>query len=333
MTWMEWITPRHSLFTHLSVAVALLLPLALIAAQRPGRGIRPWWTTCRYLSWAGVLGGLLASAIGILQAHAMGLLPQGVYLAPHGTGLTQLFRQHQLYALASLALGLLCLRSVFRKRQDYQGIGFLSLFLGLLWSGVTLVAIYRGDLLTWTANSSAAKAKQEALAAPVAKPPAPIVADLEAKAPLRALDYLSLDPMHVEPVKSLPHGNRWIRVWTSPEAAQAYRQGKPLPVGALVVMSSVENRWNRPGTQPGPLYALEIKPEGKPELTFYWPRVPEARRNETRGAERAYWRGDAPELQACLACHAEGMASSKDRSRWVAAPPTLKPKATVTPGD
>jgi hypothetical protein len=329
MTWMEWITPRHSLFTHLPVAVALLLPWALIAAQRPGRGIRPWWTTCRYLSWAGVLGGILAAVIGILNAHAMGLLPQGAYLASKGTGLTQMFRQHQLYALASLALGVLCLRSVFRKRQDYQGIGVLSLFLGLLWSAASLMAIYRGDLLAWAAVPAAPKIEKPAIPPPPPeRVPVPSNAPQEANAPVRALDYLSLEPMHVEPVKSLAHGNRWIRVWASPDAAQAYRQGSPLPVGALVVMSTLENRWNRPGTQAGPLYALEIKPDGKPSLTFYWPRVPEALRNETRGADRAYWRGDAPELQACLACHAAGMAPVKDRSRWVATSP-MKVKTSV----
>jgi len=327
MAWMEWITPRHSLFTHLPVAVAVLLPWALMAAQRPGRGIRPWWITCRYLSWAGVVGGVLAAFVGILQARAHGLLPQGGYLAPKGTGLALLFRQHELLGLGSLALGVLCLRSVFRKRQEYQGIGILSLFLGLLWSATSLMAIYRGDQLAFSKVAPAPKVDAQPAPPPVQPP---VVVDPEAKVPLRALDYLSLEPMHVEPVKSLPHGNRWIRVWVNPEAAKAYRLGDPLPEGSLVVMSTLESRWNRPGAEQGPLYALEIKPGGKPALTFYWSKVPEGRRSETHGADRAYWRGDAPELQSCLGCHAQGAVPMKNRSHWVASfPSRVKTQTTA----
>jgi hypothetical protein len=90
-------------------------------------------------------------------------------------------------------------------------------------------------------------------------------------------------------------------------------------------MSTLEDRWGRPGHDPGPLYALEVLPGGKPSLTFYWPRVPEARRNETRGLERVYWRRDDENLKSCLACHAGGIAPVKDRSRWVT--PRVKPKS------
>ncbi len=143
--------------------------------------------------------------------------------------------------------------------------------------------------------------------------------------PVRALDYLNLVPMEAEPVKSPPHGNRWIRVWANAKAEEAYRNGNPLPDGSLVVMSSVEDRWGRPGFDPGPLYALEMKPGGKPSLTFYWARVPEEHRNETLGQERAYWRGDDPHLKDCLACHGNGMAPAKDRSRWGIPKPKAKP--------
>jgi len=332
MPWMEWITQRHPLFTHLPVAVALLLPMALVASLRPGRGIRPWWTTCRYLSWAGVLGGLLAAAIGIAQARSMGLLSQDGFLAPKGSGVTMLFRHHEFLGLASLVLGLLCLRSVYRKRQEYQGIGFLSLFVGLLWSATALMAVYRGDQVAWSLVAKTPKVVAAQASAPLPAAPLPTASlDLEAKLPVRALDYLSLEPMHAEPVKSPAHGNRWIRVWANAEAAQAYREGKPLPDGSLVVMSTVENRYNRPGTDPGPLYALEVKHGGKSSLTFYWPRVPESRRNETNGEEHAYWRGEAPELQSCLACHANGAAPLKDRSRWAAAFPTRVKTSVVAP--
>jgi len=134
---------------------------------------------------------------------------------------------------------------------------------------------------------------------------------------VRALNYLALRALHAEPVKSGPHGNRWIRVWVSPGAEQAYRAGEKLPAGALVVMSTLEDRWGRPGFEQGPLYALETGADGKARLTFYWPQVPEARRAETQGAASAYWRGDDPRLASCGSCHAEGPAPRKDRSVWV----------------
>jgi len=83
-----------------------------------------------------------------------------------------------------------------------------------------------------------------------------------------------------------------------------------------VVLSTFEDRWGRPGFEAGPLYYLETLPAGGQRLGFYWPQVPEARRGETGGAERVYWRGNAPGLQACLGCHANGIAPVRDRSQW-----------------
>jgi len=314
---MDWIAQKHALFVHVPAVAALLLPFALVAAQRPGRGIKPWWVTCRYLAWAGVLGSFPAVLSGLQEAYRAKLLAQGQYLAKGVLENPTLFQLHQWIALTSFVMGLLTLRVLYRKREEHQGIGLLSLLLGVLWAGSALVAAFHGHQL---AHPQAVKATEAVATPKVAPPPDP-----EASAPLRALDYASLIPMHAEPVKSAPHGNRWVRVWTNAKAAEAYREGKPLPEGSLVVMSSVEDRWGRPGFDPGPLYALELKEEGKPSLAFYWARVPEARRNETRGLDRAYWRGADPNLRACMECHGAGIAPLKDRSKWVI--PKPKPKA------
>lgn len=313
---MDWIA--HDLFVHLPFAAAILLPVALLAAQRPGRGIKPWWVTCRYLTWAGVLGAVLASLSGLRKAYETNLLPPGGFLSKGTFDAPTLFQLHQWTALASLVLGAFALRALHRKREEHQGIGVLGLFLGLLWTGATLAAGFYGTLL---GHPAARKPKL-----PETKPQAVKPVDVEALAPLRALDYGSLVPMHLEPVKSIPHGNRWIRVWASPEGESAYREGAPLPVGSLVVMSTMEDRWGRPGHDQGPLYAMEMKPGGKPSFTFYWARVPEARRNETRGSDRVYWRGDNDNLKDCLACHANGIAPLKDRSKWVIPKPKPKPE-------
>jgi hypothetical protein len=335
MNWMAWIANKHTLLVHLPAAAALMIPLPIIAAQRGGRGIRPWWTTCRYLAWAGLLGSLLALLSGFLSGRLHGQLPLGAYWGSAEPGAKYLFRLHELGGVASLVLGVACLRSLYRKRQEHQGIGIPALLFGLLWCASALLSSYSGALLNGYGPAPALfLAPPQAASAPVTAPaPAAVVlpppADPEAAAPVRALDFASLKPMQAEPVKSPAHGNRWIRVWVTPGAAEAYQTGQALPAGALAVMTSVEDRWGRPGFDPGPLYALELGADGKPSLTFYWAQVPEARRTETAGAARAYWRGDDAGLKACSACHGHGTAPLKDRSRLVM---PRKPKVETTPG-
>ena len=309
---MEWIALKHALLAHLPVATGLLLPWALFASQRAGRGIRPWWTVCRYLGWVGLLGLLAAliSGAGVGRVHA--LIPTGRIFPLPASGYgadAQLFR-HAVIATSAAIFAVPALWAMNRTRRDHQSLGVLALFFGLLWSAALLATGYSGYGLAHPGRPAViapAPAKvAEAPAAPV---------DPEAQAPLRALDYAALEALHAEPVKSPAHAGRWIRAWANPAAASAYRAGRALPPGALVVLSSLEDRWGRPGTEPGPLYALEMKGE-TPSLTFYWPQVPVDRRRETGGEARAYWRGDDTHLQACRACHASGMADPAQRSRW-----------------
>lgn len=302
---MDWFSFNHHALVHLPVAAALLAPIALLASQRVGRGIRPWWTASRFVVLMGCLGILASILSGFLLARRTGVIPAGAWLVP-GTGPARL---HQVLALASLGLGLLALRFMNRNRLDHQGIGILPLLLGVLWSAGLLLTGHLGGQMAHARPPEAAQAR-------LAPAPPPPPADPEADAPLRALDYARLEPTHLEPVKSPPHGNRWIRVWVTPSAAEAYAAGRPLPPGAMAVLSTLEDRWGRPGYDAGPLYSLEVLPGGRTSLSLYWPRVPEARRGETGGADRVYWRGSDPALKACLECHGGGIAPARDRSQW-----------------
>lgn len=312
---MEWIALQHALLSHLPVATGLLLPWALLAAQRPGRGIRPWWTVARYLGWAGIIGTLGALLSGFAKGRIAGFPPLHHLLAAFlsGAGPEMLLFRHALLGGASLFVGAAALWAMNRHRKDHQSLGFLALALGLAWCAILLMAGEGGYRLAHPGGKAP-------VAPPVSSAPAspsvPSVArDPESDLPLRALDYASLEPIAPDPVRSPAHGSRWIRAWASPEAAAAYRAGGPLPPGAFVVLSSAEDRWGRPGPDPGPLYALEMKASG-PALTFYWPRIPMNARREFGGDSRAYWRGKDSHLDACLACHAEGMADPSKRSRW-----------------
>ncbi|MBL0211248.1 MAG: hypothetical protein IPQ13_10120 [Holophagaceae bacterium] len=324
---LEFLALKHPMLVHVPVGAALLLPLALIAAQRPGRGIKPWWITCRYLAWTGLLGLLCAMLSGWLWARHQGLIPQGKLLAPHllkptaEQWLQVTIWKHQMAASVSVVLGLLTLMASYRKRQEHQGLGLLALFFGLLWCGASLTAGYFGGQMTHPALGTAPV--QGAVAA-AAEP-----TDPEMDAPLRALDYGSLEPMHPEPVRSTTHGNRWIRVWVTPSGSDAYRAGKPLPPGAFAVMTSLEDRWGRPSFESGPLYMLETLADGKPSLAYYWPRVPEAKRGETGGEASAYWRGKNPNLETCMGCHYKGQAPLDERSTW-RTPRRVKPEGEAT---
>ena len=147
MDWMVWLGGKHIIFVHLPIAAALMSPIPIIAAQRGGRGIRPWWTTCRYLAWVGVVGSLLALASGWSAAKMDPALMAVPWKGPVGMGLPYLYRMHQVSALLTLVLGLGCLRALYRNRQEHQGIGIPALLLGLLWCGGAYLASYTGAVM------------------------------------------------------------------------------------------------------------------------------------------------------------------------------------------
>ena len=318
---MDWITLNHAFLAHLPVALGLLLPWALFAAQRPGRGIRPWWTVARYLGWLGLLGLLAAWLSGLSEAWRLGLLPPHRVFPPIAhTGTQALLFRHGALGWACLLAAGFALWSMNRPRKDHQSLGLLALFLGLLWAVLLLMTGRQGFLLAHGVRTPSLPAVPKPVVAAAA-----VLPEVSDTVSARILDYAALEPLQAEPVKSPAHGGRWIRVWASPEAAPVYRLGQPLPVGALVVMSSQEDRWGRPGPDPGPLYALEQTAKG-PELSFYWSRVPTEQRQAVGGVPRAYWHDEDPKLEACRTCHAHGLADPARRSRW-RAPRLTAPKA------
>jgi len=97
-----------------------------------------------------------------------------------------------------------------------------------------------------------------------------------------------------------PHAKYSIIVRVNPEAITLFREGKPLPTGAVVV----KEKYYAGGPAPGPLYGYAVMtkrevgyyPEGGDWEYEYVSLVPE--RKETRGR-----------LANCAACHA----SAKER--------------------
>lgn len=307
---MDWIASMHALLNHLPVAVGLLLPWPLVAGQRPGRGMRPWWTVSRYLAVAGTLGLLLNLLSGPLLARQLGLpwAHRVPFRALLGEGAETLVLRHALLAFTALALAVAVLWLLTRPRHDHQGLGVKPLFLGLVWCGLLVATGKNGHDLV-EARRGLPRPTPIVMAEAPRATPAPVESSL-----LRLLDHAALVSIHPEAVRSPAHGGRWVRAWVSPEAAAAYREGAALPVGALVVLSTQEERRGLAGAS-GPLYALEMTPTG-PSLSFYWSRIPEERRGDFGGESRVYWRGREGRLDSCLTCHAAGMADPATRSRF-----------------
>jgi len=312
MQWLGRLVDQHVWAVIIAIATGLLLPWPLLAAQRAGRGIKPWWTTSRFLAWAGLLASAAALITGEFLAKKLGLL-DGEWIL---RGSWSDIRVHQYFGGATVFFGALCLRFSYLKRKEHQGLGALALMAGLLWAISAGGAGVSGIKL---AHESAAEAK--AAAQPQAKEPegsATSAGDESAMTQrnrlLRILDYPSLVPMHPEPVRSSAHSNRWIRVWVSKDAIESYVSGGQLPEGALVVMNSVEDRWGRPSYDVGPLYTLEMLPSG-PKIGMYWSYVPESKRGEMGGLDRVSWREPNEHLTSCLECHANGMAAPSSRTK------------------
>jgi hypothetical protein len=155
MTWLDWFASRHTWLVHLPWAAALMLVVPVVAAQRGGRGNRPWWTTCRYLAWTGLAAAVLTAASGLGSAFGRGLLEPALGGFPAPPGLARLVQFHGIAAGACVLLGALCLRSLYRKRQDHQGIGLQALALVLAWAVAACAAVVTGRSLVGRTPASA----------------------------------------------------------------------------------------------------------------------------------------------------------------------------------
>jgi hypothetical protein len=227
-------------------------------------------------------------------------------------------RIHQYFGGATVFLGSLCLRSAYMKRKEHQGLGFLTLTTGLLWAVAAGGAGVSGIKLAREGPNAAAKLSAKSSSDGSTEDDALDGTDVtlnQRNRLMRILDYTSLVPMHQEPVRSPAHKNRWVRVWVSQDAADAYATGGQLPNGALVVMNSVEDRWGNPTHEIGPLYTLEAFQDGSQKVGMYWSFVPESKRDEVGGLKRVSWREPNETLASCAECHANGMALPSQRRR------------------
>ena len=308
---LELFAREHPAFVHVPLGTVMVLPLAILMSFRP-RHSHAWKLTSLFLAAMAFGSSLVVLFSGLLWGRQIALIAPGGFI-PHPTSSKQVLQKmlqlHELAALIGVLLGAFCTFLIWRAlRKDRlsppvephpprladRGVGFLALAVALLWVGSWGFCGRLGGVMVF-GNEATNRAAAEADAAKRE--------DIEAELPIRALDYASLEPAIDAPIRSAPHGNRWVRVWVTASGIDAYKAKKPLPSGAYAVMSSYEDLKGKPSFDPGPIFFRETKADGTPYVAFYWARIPEASRPEMGGEDSVYFRSPNPKLQACIDCH------------------------------
>jgi hypothetical protein len=334
---LEFIAREHPAFVHVPLGLVACLPLALLGSYRSPHP-HAWKLTALFMAVLAWLSSSVALFSGLIWGRQISLIQPGAYLPVVASAkqvLQNMLKLHEFAALTGVVIGLACIimlwqslkrdpgpagladaaphrretdadpergqeshhrRTGGRRRAD-QAVGAAAMVLSLAWLGAWGFCGKLGGIMVF-GNEETNKAAAEA--------DAKRKNDVEAELPIRALDYASLEPVEPAPVRSPAHGNRWRRVWVTASGFDAYKEGKPLPVGAYAVLTTFEDEKGKPGHEQGPIYMKETKADGSTAFAFYWPRVPEKLRSQVGGEESVYWRSPDAKLGVCLGCHEKG---------------------------
>jgi hypothetical protein len=147
--------------------------------------------------------------------------------------------------------------------------------------------------------------------APASTTPKPAVDGEAVFAPLDVgADYASYTKLTDKPFLSLDHGNRWVDVYVNSIGVAAYDSSAAIPVGTIVVKTSVEDDDGKPSSIAGPIYVMQKRATGyAPGEEDWWYAIHWAQPIGDNFKEPIYWRGKSPRVDYCANCH-----SSYERS-------------------
>jgi hypothetical protein len=120
-------------------------------------------------------------------------------------------------------------------------------------------------------------------------------------------DYASYRRVTDEMFRSLDHGNRWVHVYVNATGVEPYLAGGDIPVGTVIVKTSVQNVDGKPSDIEGPIFVMEKRAPGyAPEhddwwYAIQWANPPEAEAKKFGGP--FYWRGTSLKVAYCWKCH------------------------------
>ncbi|MDQ3339969.1 MAG: cytochrome P460 family protein [Myxococcota bacterium] len=122
-------------------------------------------------------------------------------------------------------------------------------------------------------------------------------------------DYATYTKLTEKPFLSLDHGNRWVDVYVNAIGLAAYDSNTPIPVGTIVVKTSVLDEHGAPGSVAGPLFIMEKRAPGyAPDEHDWWYALhwadPPAEDAAKFGGP-IYWRGKSARVDYCAECHTD----------------------------
>jgi len=122
-------------------------------------------------------------------------------------------------------------------------------------------------------------------------------------------DYATYTKLTDKPFLSLDHGNRWVDVYVNSIGLAAYDSSAPIPVGTIVVKTSVLDEDGAPGTVVGPLYVMEKRAAGYAPAeddwwyALHWANPPAE--DAVKFGGPIYWRGTSARVDYCANCHTD----------------------------
>jgi Cytochrome P460 len=121
-------------------------------------------------------------------------------------------------------------------------------------------------------------------------------------------DYASYRKLTTEPFKSTAHGSKWVDVYVSNNAADAYlSQSAEIAVGTVAVKTSWEDKDGRVSAVAGPIFVMEKRAPGYDPThndwyyAIHWANPTPEIAAKTKGG--FYWRGKSKAIAYCSECH------------------------------
>lgn len=120
-------------------------------------------------------------------------------------------------------------------------------------------------------------------------------------------DYASYAKLTDKPFLSLDHGNRWVDVYVNAIGLAAYDSSAAIPVGTVIVKTSVLDENGAPGSVAGPLFVMEKRAAGYAPADADWWYAIHWSAPPTEDAAKfggpMYWRGKSARVDYCTECH------------------------------
>lgn len=121
-------------------------------------------------------------------------------------------------------------------------------------------------------------------------------------------DWQKYKKMNKAPVPSKTHGGRFVDTYVNDVGAGVYASDDAeVPVGTVIVKTSVESKDGKPTDVPGPVFVMKKMEKGyAPDhddwyFAIHWEKPTEAQLKLLKGP--IYWRGHSPKVGYCYSCH------------------------------